>query len=86
MTNIIPFFSDIFVRKPNLKFKNINAYLLVILISQIDDRTPNDDDKLLSISKTKKGDWFLNNSLTEIATGLQFSSFDRGEHSASFYI
>jgi hypothetical protein len=42
--------------------------------------------KLLSISKKKKGGCFLNNSLTEIAIGLRFSPFDRGEHSASFYI
>jgi molecular chaperone DnaK (HSP70) len=41
--------------------------------------------ELLSISKKKKGGCFLNNSLTEIAIGLRFSPFDRGEHSASFY-
>jgi hypothetical protein len=40
----------------------------------------------LSISKKKKGDCFLNNSLTERATGLRLSPLDRGEHSASFYI
>jgi hypothetical protein len=41
---------------------------------------------LLSIPKKKKGGCFLNNLLTEVAIGLQFSPFDRGEHSASFYI
>jgi hypothetical protein len=41
---------------------------------------------LLSISKKKKGGCFLNNSLTEIAIGLRFSPFNRGEHSASFYM
>jgi hypothetical protein len=45
-----------------------------------------EDIHLLSISKKKKDDCFLNNSLTEIAIVLRFSPFDRGEHSASFYI
>ena len=43
------------------------------------------EDKLLSISKKKKGGCFLNNFLTEIVIGLRFSPFDRGEHFASFY-
>jgi len=28
----------------------------------------------------------LNNSVTEIAIGLQFSPFDKGEHSEFFYM
>jgi hypothetical protein len=36
--------------------------------------------------KKEEGGCFLNNSLTEIAIGLRFSPFDRGEHSASFYM
>ncbi len=76
MTDRISFFSDIFLRKSNFKFKHINDYLLIILISQIDDKAPNDDDKLLSISKTKKDNCFLNKSLTEISIVLHLSIYD----------